>query len=155
MKWNQRFKFASGTTIFPKFDSFKEFLIKHNLKNEATSNLKIQEVLNKLGIKAGIFMRDSNITNEIAIVNLHPTKGTHWVLVIHNFYFDSYGCPPPKNVLKHVKSEYNKCIYSEYRIQKQDSLCANYCLYIIYLYHKLGSFKKAVMNLYYLKNEEN
>ena len=130
MTWNQSFQFASGTTIFQKFDSLKEFLMKHNLKNEATSNLKIQEVLNKLGIKAGTFTRDSNITNEIAIVNLHPTKGTHWVLVIHNFYFDSYGCPPPKNVLKHVKSKYNKCIYSEYRIQKQD-MCQ--LLFVYYL----------------------
>ena len=74
--------------------SFKDFLLEYNLKNEATTNLKIQEVLEKLGINASIFMRDDsprefcsskdNISNEIAIVNLHPTKGTHCVSIINN-----------------------------------------------------------------------
>ena len=104
-------------------------------------------------------MRDSNLSGDIGIVNLHPIKGTHWVLFINNYYFDSYGCTPPKNTLRYIKSKYDKCIYSEYRIQKRDSLCASYCLYYIFLYHKLDSaspmmskgqrFEKAVMNLYY------
>ena len=45
-------------------------------------------------------MRDDKFPNELAIVNLHPTKGTHWVLYTNNIYFDSYGCPPPVNIKK-------------------------------------------------------
>ena len=37
-----------------KYISFKEFVKKYGLKNEATSNIKIKEVLNKLTISAGI-----------------------------------------------------------------------------------------------------
>ena len=42
------------------------------------------------------------------------------------------------------------CLYSEYQIQKDDSYCASYCFYIIYLIKVLGiDFKSAVLNLYY------
>ena len=84
----------------------------------------------------------------IQVVKLHPTKGIHWVMFGDQFYFDSYGCPPPLNILHQIKEKQKVCIYSEYRIQKQDSLCASYCLYVLYLALKLG-FKNAVLNLYY------
>ena len=93
-------------------------------------------------------MRDDPINSNCGIINLHPTKGTHWVCFMNQVYFDSYGCPPPQNILSHIKSNYKKCIYSEYQIQKHDKLCASYCLYVLYLYHFLG-FKKAVLELYY------
>ena len=42
------------------------------------------------------------------------------------------------------------CLYSEYQIQKNDSLCASFCLYIIYLTKIVGiDFESAVLNLYY------
>ena len=42
------------------------------------------------------------------------------------------------------------CLYSEYQIQKYDTFCASYCLYIIYLTKVLGyDFKSAVLTLYY------
>ena len=42
------------------------------------------------------------------------------------------------------------CLYSEYQIQKNDSFCASYCLYIIYFTKIVGiDFKSAVLNLYY------
>ena len=124
--------------------SFKEFVEKYELKNEATSNVKIKEVLDKLTIPAGIYMRDDKFTTTSGIVNLHPTKGTHWVMFSDKFYFDSYGCPPPTSILNHIK----KGIYSEYQIQKNDSYCAAYCLYVLYLTNIIG-FKNAVLNLYY------
>ena len=41
------------------------------------------------------------------------------------------------------------CIYSEYQIQKNDSFCASYCLYILYLTEVIRKdFKSAVLNLY-------
>ena len=68
-------------------------------------------------------MRDAKFRTDSGIVNLHPTKGTHWVMFVAEVYFDSYGCPPPTNILNHIK----KGIYSEYQIQKKDSYCAAYC----------------------------
>ena len=35
-------------------------------------------------------MRDDKFTTTSGIVNLHPTKGTHWVIFVNEFYFDSY-----------------------------------------------------------------
>ena len=124
--------------------SFKEFVNKYKLKNEATSNLKIEQILSELKISAKVYMRDDKFTTKIGIVNLHPTKGTHWVMFVDENYFDSYGCPPPKNVVNQI----NKGTYSEYQIQKNDSYCAAYCLYVLYLTQIIG-FKKAVLNLYY------
>ena len=89
-------------------------------------------------------MRDDKFTTTAGIVNLHPTKGTYWVMFSDKFYFDSYGCPPPTIILNHIK----KGIYSEYQIQTNDSYCAAYCLYVLYLTQNIG-FKNAVLNLYY------
>ena len=125
--------------------SFKEFVDKHGLKDEATSNVKIKEILGILKINCGIYMRDDKFTTKSGIVNLHPTKGTHWVLFTGNFYFDSYGCPPPVNIINQIGTE---GVYSEYQIQKDDSYCAAYCLYVLYLTQIIG-FKNAVLNLYY------
>ena len=65
----------------------------------ATSNIKIYEVLKKIGLvsKAGIYLRNGPFLCDIGNVNSHPSKGTHWVCYIKDCYFDSYGCPPPKN----------------------------------------------------------
>ena len=124
--------------------SFKEFVNKYGLKNEATSNVEIKEILKLMNTSCGIYMRDDKFTTTSGIVNLHPTKGTHWVMFTNQNYFDSYGCPPPTNILDHIK----KVIYSEYQIQKDDSYCAAYCLYVLYLTQIIG-FKNAVLNLYY------
>ena len=78
--------------------SFNDFVREHDLKNKATSNIKIYEVLKniRLDTKDGIYLRDGPFSSDIGIVNLHPSRGTHWVLYIKDFYFDSYGSPPPK-----------------------------------------------------------
>ena len=82
----------------PVYLSFKEFVEKHGLKNKATSNVKIKEILNLLKLNStGIYMRDDKFTTPSGLVNLHPIKGTHWVMFSNQNYFDSYGCPPPVN----------------------------------------------------------
>ena len=148
---------------------FKEFIKEFNLKNKATSNIKIKKVLDKLGLKfplieCGIYMRDDNFTTSVGIVNLHPYKGTHWVLYINRFYFDSYGIIPPLSIQKYIKSKYKTLIYSEYKIQgtkskwikseQDDSYCAAYCLYIIYLCQNM-SFQEAVLKLYYQRSHSS
>ena len=124
--------------------SFKEFVEKYGVKNEATSNVKIKEILNELNIPCGIYKRDDKFNTTSGIVNLHPSVGTHWVMYTNKNYFDSYGCPPPLNIMSFI----NNGIYSEYQIQTNDSYCAAYCLYTLYLTNKIG-FKNAVLNLYY------
>ena len=55
-----------------------DFIQKHKLKNEATSNVEINRVLSSLGLNdVGIYLRDGPFKSDIGIVNLHPSKGTH------------------------------------------------------------------------------
>ena len=131
--------------------TFNDFIKKHNLKNRATSNIKIQQVLSSLNLNDVVIpLRDGPFESNIGIVNLHPTKGTHWVVYINEYCFDSYGCVPPNKLLKFIIKPNGYCLYSEYQIQKTDSFCASYCLYIIYLTEVIGiDFKSAVLNLYY------
>ena len=131
--------------------TFNDFIKKFNLKNKATSNIKIRQVLDSVGLdNVGIYLRDDTFKSDVGIVNLHPLKGTHWVCCINENYFDSYGCAPPKKLSKFIIKRNGYCLYSEYQIQKNDSFCASYCLYIIYLTKVLGiDFKSAVLNLYY------
>ena len=80
---------------------FNEFIKKHNLKNKATSNIKIQQILDSIGLNnVGIHLRDGPFSSDIGIFNLHPSKGTHWVCYINEKFFDSYGCSPPKKLSK-------------------------------------------------------
>ena len=131
--------------------TFNDFVHKHNLKNKATSKIKIQKVLTSVGLdNVNIYLRDAPFSSDIGIVNLHPSRGSHWVCYIHQNYFDSYGCSPPKKLSKFIIKRNGYCLYSEYQIQKNDSFCASYCLYIIYLTKVSGIvFKSAVLKLYY------
>ena len=131
--------------------TFNDFIKKYKLKNKATSNIKIQQVLDSIGLdNVNIYLRDGPFKSDIGIVNLHPFKGTHWVCYINENYFDSYGIVCPKKLSKSIIKRNGYCLHSEYQIQKNDSYCASYCLYIIYLTKVLGiDFKSAVLNLYY------
>ena len=131
--------------------TFNEFIKKHILKNKATSNIEIQQVLNSIGLNnVNIYLKDGPFLSDIGILNLHPSKGTQWVCYMNENYFDSYGVVCPKKLSKFIIKRNGYCLYSEYQIQKNDSFCASYCLYIIYLTKVLGiDFKPAVLNLYY------
>ena len=64
--------------------TFNDFVCEHNLKNKATSNIKIQKVLSSLGlIDVGIYLRDGPFKTDAAILNLHPFRGSHWVCYIN------------------------------------------------------------------------
>ena len=131
--------------------TFNDFIKKYKYKNKPTSNIKIQQVLLCLSLNdVGIYLRDRPFKSDIGIVNLHPSKGSHWVCYIYENYFESYGVVCPKKLSKFIIKRNKYCLYSEYQIQKNDSYCASYCLYIIYLTKVLGiDFKSAVLNLYY------
>ena len=81
--------------------SFNEFIKKHKLKNKATSNIKVQQVLSFLSLNdVGIYLRDGPFKTDTGVVNLHPIKGTHWVCYINENYFDSYDCVCPEKTIK-------------------------------------------------------
>ena len=130
---------------------FNDFVHNYKIKNKATSNIKIQQVVSSLSLNdIGIYLRDGPFKSDIGIVNLHPSKGTHWVCYFNENYFDSYGCPPPKKLSKFIIKRNGYCLYFQYQTQKNVSFCASYCLYIIYLTNIVGiDFKSAVLNLYY------
>ena len=114
--------------------SINDFIQKQNLKHKATSTIKIYEVLKNIGpdLKVEIYLGDGPFSSDIGIVNLHPTKGTHWVCYINEKYFVSNGCAPPQKLSKFIIKRNGYCLYSEYRIQgltdKRDSYCASFCL---------------------------
>ena len=86
----------------------------------------------------------------MGIVNIHPSKRTHWVGYKNENYFDSYGYVCPKKLSKFFIKRNGYCVHSEYQIQKDDSFCASYRLYIIYLTKVKGmDFRYAVLRLYY------
>ena len=99
--------------------TFNDIFKKYNLKNKATSNVKIQQVLSSLSLNdVGTYLRDGAFESDIGIVNLHPSKGTHLVGYINENYFDSYGCVCPKKLSKFIIKRNGYCFYSEYQIQK-------------------------------------
>ena len=131
--------------------TFNDFVKKFDLKNKATSNIKIQKVLTSIGLdNVNIYLRDGPFSSDIIIVNLHPLTGSHWVCYINDNYFDSYGVVCLKKLSKFIIKRNGYCLYSEYQIQKEDNFRGSYCLYIIYLTKILGiDFISAVLNLYY------
>ena len=74
----------------------------------------------------GIYVRDGPFSSDFGIVNLHPSKGTHWVCDINENYFDSYGYVCPNKLSEFIKKRNGYCLYSEYQIQKNDSFVQIY-----------------------------
>ena len=55
--------------------TFNDFIKKYKLKNKATSNLKILQILSSLSLNdVGVYLRDGPFESDIGIVNLHPSK---------------------------------------------------------------------------------
>ena len=80
--------------------TFNDFVHKYKLKNKATSNIKIYQILCSIGLNnLGIHLRDGPFESDISIVILHPSKGSHLVVYINEKCFDSYGCVCPKTYL--------------------------------------------------------
>ena len=135
--------------------SFNDFIQKYKLKNKATSNIKLQQVLGSIALdNVGIYVRDGPFSNDIGVENLHPSEGTHWVAYINEKYFDSYGCCLPQKLCKLIEKRIRHCLFSEFKIHgktsKRDSFCESYCLYLKYLTKVLQEdMESAVLNIYY------
>lgn len=75
--------------------------------------------------------------NESLIVNMDESsgKGTHWtslfVTETSSYYFDSFGLPPPKEVINYCPN--NNRFYNTFKIQKpEEVICGHYCVYVLY-----------------------
>ena len=91
--------------------TFNEFIEKYNLKNKATSNIKIQQVLNSIGLNnVNIYLKDGPFSSDIGNVNLHPFRGSHWICYINENYFDSYGCVRPTKLSKFIINRNGYCL---------------------------------------------
>ena len=131
--------------------TFEEFNKKFIIDNNAMSDIRIKDKCKYISLTPiEIVMRDDkpemvSVPNSNIIVNLHPTEGTHWVLVIRRedgptYYFDSFGVEtPPLFLEEHVDLGSNE------RIQQYDeSYCGAYCLYMIYLIDRGFRIKSAL-----------
>ena len=67
--------------------TFRDFNNKFNNDNNAMSDIRIKDIGKDISLTPiEILMRDHTLNNTSepnfnTIVNLHPTEGTHWVLV--------------------------------------------------------------------------
>ena len=63
---------------------FSGFIHKYNSKNKATSKIKIHEVLKKIGLESKVrsCLRDGIFSRTYGILNLHPSKRTHWIVIV-------------------------------------------------------------------------
>lgn len=91
----------------------------------------------------GVYSRD-NLPNQCKpntslILNLDNENGpgTHWVCIYNGSpdaieYFDSYGFPPPEEVINYMKKCNKDIAYSTSQLQSLNSvMCGYYCMYYI------------------------
>ena len=114
--------------------TFEEFNNKFNIDNNAMSDIRIKDIGKDISLTPiEIVLRDDKPEmvkepNSNIFVNLHPTEGTHWDLVIRRedgpmYYFDSFGVETPPLFLEEYVD-----LGSNERIQQYDeSYCGAYC----------------------------
>ena len=110
------------------------------------SNFDLIKMAKKRGLDlVGVFMKDElnfPIQSGAYIINMSNDKdefgndnnGTHWVSLyvdssLNSAYFDSFGFPMPKEILKFIKPSKIKC-FSQKELQNiKSEVCGLYALY--------------------------
>ena len=126
--------------------NFKDFMKKHNLKNDTMNESELQRIYNY-----PIYPRDSKKYSDKEFVNIDNGSqgGTHWTCFIvkdnNSFYFDSFRCQPHKFLLNQLPEPIT---YHNYKIQDINSkLCGSYCLYFFYLIERMNYYD-AISKMY-------
>ena len=95
--------------------------------------------------------------NECLVINTDHSSntGTHWTCLCIkegvSYYFDSYGFPPPLEVLEYCKGQ-NR-YYSSFKIQMSNEvICGHYCIYMLYKLSTGFSFYEILDELYRYNN---
>ena len=125
------------------------------LPNKPLSNLDIIDAAKKLSLDEfrGVFLRKTLPTksklNECGTLNLDSSSGdgAHWVIWFKKgkikFYFDSYGVPPPSELIDYLKSP---IFYNRERVQQNgEVLCGHLCLFTLKQL-SLGNNLQTVIN---------
>ena len=132
-----------------------KFMKQHNLKNEATSGMKVAEVAKKLGLKDfAIYIRTDELTTKQGVINLTDDckNGTHFVAFKDYYYFDSFCAEPPKEIANQLAERHPEkvceCYICSNSIQNiKHSNCASYCLYFLENMNQGNSFTRTIMTL--------
>lgn len=108
------------------------------------SNFDIEELSKRLNIKiVGCFLKNElpeKCKNGNYIINMDSSysgkNGTHWTLLMCResicLYFDSFGIPPPKEVLTFIRQKYKQHYWNNEIIQNiKSQLCGYFCLALI------------------------
>ena len=93
--------------------TFEEFNKTFNTDNNAMSDIRIKDIGKDISLTTiKKVMRDQTPDNTSEpkiniIVNLHPTDGTHWVLVIRRecgsvYYFGEFWCRNPTIIFRRI-----------------------------------------------------
>src|SRR6218665_563162 len=111
------------------------------LPNVPLTNIQLIDAAKKLNIKnfRGVFLRDELPkrlrVNECGILNLDDSTGVvligvGWIKSANEkVYFDSYGLPPPTELLRYLHSP---VFYNSERIQPDNEVfCGHLCLFVL------------------------
>lgn len=117
---------------------------------DTTTNFQLIKWGKELNIpNLKVIMRDEieDSNGNYIICNLHEKKqkGIHWFCFTENIFFDSYGLPPPKEIIKKLKIPY---VYSTFQIQNNEKFCGQLCLYVLYHLSKGFKFEDIILNLH-------
>jgi len=121
------------------------------------TNVEIMEVAKKLNLpNFKCRMRDeltgeTPLNYECGIINLDSSanNGTHQCCWRKSndkkLYFDSYGCTPPLELVKYLKSP---IMYSTFQIQAiSETNCSEYCLHVLNELNKDKSFIDIILEI--------
>jgi len=102
--------------------------------------------------------------DESGVVNLDDDSGpgTHWVAYIVDknlpiaFYFDSFGMPPPKEIVRYLhKLSPKPLAYNSSQIQNISSiLCGYYCVYVLKKFYRSERDINALYDILYSFDQE-
>tara|TARA_Y100000289_G_scaffold66182_1_gene81853 strand:+ start:2738 stop:3148 length:411 start_codon:yes stop_codon:yes gene_type:complete len=127
------------------------------LPHKALTNFELIEACKELNVKnfKGVFMRDQLpkrcTKNTCGILNLDDNSGsgTHWVCWFKKgpikLYFDSYGLPPPKEILTYLGKGVQ---YPTEQIQKSGVICGHLCLFVLCRLSQGQDLQSIVNELY-------
>jgi hypothetical protein len=89
---------------------------------------------------------------ECGVVNLDMQKnsGTHWVaywvLPASSIYFDSYGLPPPNELLNYLPGN---ILRQTFQLQTMSQvICGHMCVFVLHQLNIGKSFKEIILSIY-------
>lgn len=113
--------------------------------NKTTTDAQLRDLLSNVKGFAGVLTRDELSKRvrekEFGIINMQKPirEGTHWVAYANSqssqkyiYYFDSFGLPPPDDIVKFLKTSGKQVLYQDAQIQNIESTaCGYYCVEFI------------------------